>query len=281
LHIAVAKTRIESIFHPSDFSDASEIAFAHALKIALVTGGTLHMLHVAQDFALEWDKFPAVRSTLERWGLIPANSPKSAVIGLGIDVTKVIRSSAMPVRACLNFLDKHPADLIVLAVHKHEGHMEWLEKRIGGPLTRRAGEMTLFLPEGVNGFVSLEDGTLSIRSIVIPVAAEPSFEPAIAAVGRLIEVLELPAGIVTLVHAGSNNDIPCFRVPQNLGWSWRTEVQDTDPTELILKVAENVHADLIMMTTRGTQGFLDALRGRVSERVLRGAPCAVASVPVQ
>jgi nucleotide-binding universal stress UspA family protein len=276
----MARTNIGSIFHPSDFSAASEIAFAHALKIALVTGGTLHMLHVASDFALEWDKFPAVRLTLERWGLIPANSPKSAVVGLGIDVTKVIRSSGRPISACLSFLDTHPADLIVLAVHRQEGRMEWLEKRIGGPLARRAGEVTLFLPEGVKGFVSLEDGTVSIRNIVIPVALEPSFEPAIAAVGRLIEALELPPGTVTLLHAGTRNDIPYFRVPPNTGWTWRIEVQDSEPTELILNVAEREHADLIMMTTRGTQGFLDALRGRVSERVLRGAPCAVASVPV-
>ena len=41
--------RIEVIFHPSDFSEASEVAFAHALKIALVTGSTLNVLHVADE----------------------------------------------------------------------------------------------------------------------------------------------------------------------------------------------------------------------------------------
>lgn len=274
------RTRIESIFHPTDFSAASEIAFAHALKIALASNAMLNMLHVAPDSALEWDKFPAVRSVLERWGLIPTGSPRSVVMELGIDVEKVIRSSARPIKACLDFLGEHPADLIVLAVHQHEGHMEWLEKRVGGPLARRAGEMTLFLPEGVNGFVSLEDGSLSIRKIVVPVATEPAFEPAIVAVGRLIEGLELPGGTVTLLHAGSDDDIPYFRIPRNTGWNWRIEVQNRDASELILSVAERERADLIMMTTRGTQGFLDALRGRVSEHVLRDAPCAVASVPV-
>ena len=38
--------KLESIFHPSDFSEASEVAFAHALKIALVAGAKLTMLHV-------------------------------------------------------------------------------------------------------------------------------------------------------------------------------------------------------------------------------------------
>ncbi len=271
---------IESIFHPTDFSAASEIAFAHALKVALATHATLSMLHVTRDDATDWEQFPAVRVLLERWGLIPANSPKSAVTELGIDVAKVIRSSGKPIKACLEFLEEHPADLIVLAVHKEDEHMEWLERRVGGPLARRAGQVTLFLPHGVSGFVSLEDGTLSIRKIVVPVAMEPSFEPAIVAVGRLVKALELPAGTVTLLHAGSEDDIPYFRIPLNTGWNWRIEVQNRDPTDLILVVAQRERADLVMMTTRGTQGFLDALRGRVSERVLRGAPCAVASVPV-
>ena len=39
--------KLKSIFHPSDFSEASEIAFAHALKIALVAGAKLTMFHVA------------------------------------------------------------------------------------------------------------------------------------------------------------------------------------------------------------------------------------------
>ena len=63
--------RIRVIFHPSDFSEASEVAFAHALKIALVTGATLNVLHVADGGSADWSDFPGVRDTLERWHLIP------------------------------------------------------------------------------------------------------------------------------------------------------------------------------------------------------------------
>ena len=38
--------KVESVFHPSDFSEASEVAFAHALKIALVAKAKLTVLHV-------------------------------------------------------------------------------------------------------------------------------------------------------------------------------------------------------------------------------------------
>ena len=110
--------KIQSVFHPSDFSDASEVAFAHALKTALATGADLSILHVVPGRSADWQDFPGVRDTLERWKLIPKGSSKDAVLELGIDVRKIIASSPNPVRACLDFLGKHSADLIVLAVHQ-------------------------------------------------------------------------------------------------------------------------------------------------------------------
>src|SRR5215813_9900022 len=95
--------KVESIFHPSDFSEASEIAFVHALKVALVARAKLTMLHVAASPGIEWQDFPAVRDTLERWGLIPRGSRKSAVPQLGIDVTKRISLGKDPLKACLFF----------------------------------------------------------------------------------------------------------------------------------------------------------------------------------
>src|SRR6185295_20226244 len=92
---------VKFVFHPSDFSEASEVAFAHALKIALVVGAKLTMLHVTASPSAEWQDFPGVRDTLERWKLIPKGSPKSAVGWLGIEVDKIIASSKDPVKACL------------------------------------------------------------------------------------------------------------------------------------------------------------------------------------
>ena len=63
--------KVQSVFHPSDFSTASEIAFAHALKIALVAKTRFTVLHVKANPGAEWQDFPGVRDTLERWKLIP------------------------------------------------------------------------------------------------------------------------------------------------------------------------------------------------------------------
>ena len=45
--------KIESVFHPSDFSEASEVAFAHALRMALMAGAKLSMLQIAVDLAAD------------------------------------------------------------------------------------------------------------------------------------------------------------------------------------------------------------------------------------
>ena len=109
------EVRVRSIFHPSDFLEASEVAFVHALKIALVTRATLTILHVQASPGTDWQDFPGgVRDTLERWRLIPMGSPRSMVAKLGITIKKVIASSSDPVKACLGFLEQHPEDLVVL-----------------------------------------------------------------------------------------------------------------------------------------------------------------------
>ena len=271
--------RIGVIFHPSDFSEASEVAFAHALKIALVTGATLNVLHVADGGSADWSDFPGVRDTLERWHLIPEGSPKSAVRQLGIDVVKVIAPSGNPVKACLGFLKDHRADLIVLAVHQRAGRMHWLEKRVGEPIARGAGEMALYIPHGLEGFVSRKDGSVSLRNLLIPVASKPGAQPAVDAVARLIRNLQLAAGTITLLHVGPASEAPPLNIPDDTGWTWSRLAKDGEPAEVILQTADSVAADLIVMTTEGPHGFLDGLRGSTSEQVLRGARCPVANLP--
>jgi nucleotide-binding universal stress UspA family protein len=272
--------KVESIFHPSDFSEASEVAFAHALKIALVARAKLTLLHVEASPSAEWQDFPGVRDALERWQLIPKGSPKSAVGQLGIDVGKVIASSKDPVKACLGFLEKHPTDLIVLAVRQCAGRMRWFEKSVGKPIARGAGQMTLFIPHGADGFVSRQDGSISLRNILIPITIKPRPQPSVEATVRLIRNLRLPAGMVTLLHVGPAAEKPSVKVPENTDWTWNYVAKAGEPADTILQTATEDRAGLIVMTTDGPDGFLDGLRGTTSERVLRKARCPVVNLPV-
>lgn len=272
---------IRSIFHPSDFSDASEVAFAHALKLTLASRALLQMMHVETGADNKDDDFPRVRETLERWKLLPPGSSHRDVGQLGIEILKVIASSDDPVKACLNFLEINDADLIVLSVQQREGIMRWLGNMVGEKIAQGSGQMTLFIPNGLDGFVSVVDGSVRLKNIMIPVVNKPRPEAAVETTLRLIHSLALPPGTVTLLHVGAFESTPVVDLPESTGWAWNQLTQPGDKSETIVQVARDLDADLIVMTTDGPDRFLDGLRGTTSERVLRKAHCPVAVIPVE
>ena len=90
---------VKSIFHPSDFSKASELAFAHALAIALMRKTKLVIMHAGRGQIDDWARFPPVRKTLERWAVLDPGSPPAAVFDkLSMRVAKVA-ARGDPVRA--------------------------------------------------------------------------------------------------------------------------------------------------------------------------------------
>ena len=112
------KPLVHSVLHATDFSGSGERAFAHALAIALMRMAELAILHSAPDAIGEdeWSKYPSVRRTLERWGLLERGSPRSAVFRqLSIGVTKVEARSRSPQAAIANFVAENRVDMIVLA----------------------------------------------------------------------------------------------------------------------------------------------------------------------
>ena len=225
---------IDSILHPSDFSAASEVAFAHALKAALIAKSQLTVMHVSPSMTAEWTDFPGVRDTLARWGLLPKDSPRWAVPALGIDVQKVIARHNNPVQSVLAFLRRHPTHLIVLATHQHEGRSRWLQHSVSEPIARQSGQMTLFIPHGVEGFVSRQDGSVSLRNILIPIASIPRAQPAIAAAVRLVHRLQCPAGTFTTLFVGAPGDAPVVRCPTVPGWQWNCIVQSGNVIDAIV-----------------------------------------------
>ena len=271
---------IDNILHPTDFTEGSRVAFCHALKAALLAKSKLTLFHVSPGRDWEWTDFPGVRDTLERWGLLPVGSPRSALPQLGIEVRKVIAKQSDPVKAVLRYLGDHAADLIVLATHQHDGHAQWLRQSVAQPVARRAAQMTLFIPGGSAGFVSAEDGSVSLETILIPVAARPRPQPAIEAAARMAVRLNCPHGTFTLLHVGDPDGMPAVRCPEVPGWEWKKTTCTGEVIAGILDTAQKSSANLIVMTTDGRNGFLDALRGSHSERVLRQAATPVLAVPV-
>jgi len=271
---------IESVLHPTDFSEGSKVAFYHALKAALTARSKITLLNVSADGKPRWSEFPGVRETLERWELLPPGSPKSAVADLGIDVRKMVTPKADPVDAVVGYLNQHPAELIVLATHQRTGATRWLNSSVAEPIARKANEMTLFISGETKGFVSSEDGSVSLRNIIIPVAVKPDAQPALDAAARIVKSLNCDQGTFTLLHVGSEDSMPAVRPPDVPGWEWKEEVRSGEVIQAIIDVSNETEADLIVMTTDGRNGFLDGLRGSHSERVLRLADMPLLTVPL-
>jgi nucleotide-binding universal stress UspA family protein len=266
---------IRHVVHPSDFSEASRRAFAYALKTTLIAKGKLSLIHETEDEQRDWSDFPGVRETLARWGILPADSPPEALEHLGIDVAKIIGSGSDPVAGVLGYLEQHGADLIVLATQQKG--FDWLRKSVAEPVARKSGEMTLFVPATGRSFISEEDGSVSLRRILISAAETPSSYPAILAAARLVRQLKCEEGRVTVLHVGDKDlDV---KTPRVAGWGWRRVRKSGNVIDVILETAQKEETDLIVMSTDGRNGFLDALRGSHSERVLRQAPCPLLAIP--
>lgn len=272
--------RVRSVFHPSDFSPASEVAFAHALKVALLRRANLDIMHVASDGNTEWSELAGVRPMLERWGLLPPGSRRTDVAALGIHVKKVTAVQRDPVRAVLGYLSSHPTDLIVLATRQQEGRMRWLNSSVAQPISEGAGTMTLFIPQGQKGFVSTQDGSISLTNILVPIANDPPAQPSIEAVRRMTEELRLSAGTVTLVYVGQPGDVPAVTLPREGSWTWTTVIREGDIVEAIVQTADATFAGLVVMATNGRDGFLDVFRGSHSQRVLNKIRCPLLNLPV-
>lgn len=198
---------------------------------------------------------------------------------LGIGVSKVIARPGNPVKSVMQYLEDHPTELIVLATHQHEGRTAWLRHSVGEPIGRRSGQMTLFIPEGDAGFVSAADGSVSLKSILIPIAESPAAQPAIEAAARLVSRLNLAGGSFTLLHVSETSGMPRVQSPELPGWEWKRVTRTGDVIDGIVDAAHKTEADLVVLSTDGRNGFLDALRGSHSERVLRHVPAPLLTVP--
>lgn len=261
------------IFHPTDFSPASKVAFAHALKLALVARTEFTVMHVAPKKTKQpLTDFPQVRATLSRWG-ISGGTPR----GILVKKLRVIAKDAA--KGILQHLSMQPTGLVVLATNQRDGLARWMQPSVAEPVARAGNTRTLFVPTQSKGFVSLEDGSVTVRTILIPVAQTPNPQAAIDAAALLATAFDLQKVSFQLLHVGTEQDKPAFQTPQREGWSWNTSVCEGDVVDRILAAGAECEADVIIMVTEGRKGFADMLKGTTTERVVRGARCPVITLP--
>jgi nucleotide-binding universal stress UspA family protein len=171
------------ILHPTDLSEASQVAFAHALRLATHNKAFLSLLHVCADDTkpVPWEDYPSVRETLARWGLLESGARRSDVARqLGLRVEKVVGYESNVTDAIVGFLRERAVDMIVIATEGRTGLPRWIKPSIAEPVAQRANVPTLFVPHGARNCVSLDDGHVTLDNVLIPVAWKPQPDSAIA-----------------------------------------------------------------------------------------------------
>lgn len=271
---------IKSVFHASDFTVQSNVAFAHALKLAVCARSRLNLLHVSTDREGRGiSEFPKVRNTLSRWGVLNDACSSRDLKEEGFRYQKVIGYHDSPVASILHFLDEHPADITVLATHQRKGAQRMIHSSVAETVSRDSDGLTLFITESGNGFVSVDSGAVSLRRVLIPVDSNPQPAKALTAAVKLADTLGVEQCDFEILYVGESSGMPDLDIPASK-WSWRKTSAQGGIIGTILNTASNFNADLIVMATAGHKGFLDALRGSTTEQVVRNSLCPLLAVPV-
>jgi nucleotide-binding universal stress UspA family protein len=271
---------IHRVFHPTDFSEASHTAFAHALSIAIARKTTLTVMNASKGFRGEdWSQFPGVSDTLKRWGLLDPSDSRRDVFGkLSIKVKKVGVDASDPANAILDFLAQNPTDLVVMATDGREGIPRILHRSVAEKVARVAAVRSLLVPADSPGFVSSTDGSLSLKRILVPIAEAPDPDAAAEIATRAAQALgDLPVELHAM-HVGER--MPDVHLPESEDWDWHQFTRQGDVIEEIVGAARDVSADLIVMTTDGPDSFRDLFRGSHVQRVVRASPCPVVTIPI-
>ncbi len=274
--------KINKVFLPTNFTQASYKAFIHALKLTVMARANLTLFHVVSKGGdVEWSDFPSVSDVLDKWNI---NLDDEQLADDDDDddrfnIKKMLVKKDDPVEACRDYFLKESADLVVMSTHRGKRGHHWLGKQVAKPIAKASGELTLFVPVGIKGFVSADNASLSLKKILIPIDLSPRPQKAVDTAINITNILGVKNITFYIYHCGKPSDSPVVSTLEKEGWNWEYISSEGDPATEIIKTANDISADLIVMTTRGKHGFLDAFRGHTSERVLHETNCPLAIIP--
>lgn len=265
---------IRRISLTTDFSSEGARAFHTALALAVFYRARLEIIHVRHpDAEPVWGDFPRVRDTLEGWGLLPPGARQEDVgTQLGVEVSKVDIRSMNAASGIAGFLQRQMPDLIVAASHGRTGINWWLAGSVAIETLRVTRIPALLLGPAAVPFIDETSGQINLRAILFPVATSPSPLEA----ERTFQALmgNIPAQLTHIHVTESGKD--CSRLMQLFPGLVTLE---GDVTGTILRAARGSGAGMIVMPTAGRHGFIDAMRGSVTQRILRDAECPILALP--
>lgn len=264
---------IHRILHPTDLSEDCDRVYAHAVKVAALTGAALSVLHVHHDpdQPVNWQRLPDPGELLRAWGCrdLVLDETRQSVVERDAELGVV-----------QGILDVWP-NFLVVGTHGRQGLQRLLERSVAEAVSRRSGAVTLFVGENARDVVEPVSGSVHLERILVPVDDHVvDQQHVLDVVEAFVNILGLSRVDLWLLHCGSPESVPEFSRKVQDHWTWHVECRKGPVVRQIVELAEEVDVDLLVMASHGHDSLLDTLTGSRTEQVLRRVRCPVLSVPV-
>ncbi len=262
------------VIHPVYKSADSVMPFMHALKLAQQSHGELEIVDVrSEEEALE---HIGVRSVLERWGLLPPGAHRHDLAQLGLKVKKVVKTGNKR-KEILKRIDKRAHDLLVIGTER-KSFLNLFHRNLAEFLSESFPDATLLVSPSAKPFVNEENGSLSLNTILIPLADNETLDVSLNYLFYFLSFFPQLRPTVVGLHAGSS--FPEILRPAQEKFHWIETVRSEPVTEAIVNAARIYNADVILMPTWGRIHLAQKFTGTFTEQVWYSAPCPVLSVPM-
>src|SRR5574341_1445576 len=114
-------------------------------------------------------------------------------------------------------------------------------------------------------FATVSGGTIHLVHVIAN-PADPFYEPQAVVHWELVEHAEKKARAE--IEAAAHRCLPA-------ACRWKSHIFHGDPYEHLMKAADELKPDIIVMSSHGRGGVLHLVIGSVNEKMVRHAPCPV------
>jgi len=297
--------KVARVLCPTDFSVFSAHAFRHALALAHQFRARVKVVHVIPVSAsVGGPEFFAMglpsSAEQQQHAAVEMRRFVEPAMGSGVEVTTEIREG-QPWREILAAAHDLPADLVALGTHGRSG----FERFLLGSVTER---LLALLPCPALTVCHEERRTWESPGVVKRILVATDFSPAaMGAVALALPLAEKARSEVTLLHVIDTlpdaSEHVHYAVPElaplrraleeqaaprlqaaapdilRNGSKVQKRLATGRAPDVVLKIAAEMRADLIVLGTRGHGVLGRLLFGSTSDRVVREATCPVVTVP--
>jgi nucleotide-binding universal stress UspA family protein len=297
------RSMLREILAPTDFSDESRAGVACAVNLAEKFGAAVALLHVIEPLPVTggMEGFPLLptRPELIRQARIQLQRIADQESKKGSRLTTIVRT-AKPFHGIITAAAEHRTDLIVMATHGYSGVNHVLLGSTAERVVRHAPcpVLTVRVP-AVGSHAAAPH--LRVTRILVPIDFSATSKLALPWATFLAEAFdaeivlfhvtetypidyllgrELMNQAITPLMKDAEAALQCIadNLHSSMGINASVVVRDGVPHKEICRAAQELHADVIALTTHGYTGLKHIWLGSTAERVVRNAQCPVLAV---